>query len=217
MDTESTVPKDVLAENLLRLKLSLINRTPPLPNPTSTIESLKTDIIIPGDEHPQYVVIKWQPTETFHGGELDIRFAERIDDKGFASGSLPKMVVSFFETELHELWPPRRNPSESLSTVLSMLATINHSAQSHKSPLLHVVRANDNSGPYFQRFNEANLYYYCDREGHRTNVPMTAGKNTLYAAQFPIQGLDLILDKFVIPDASDKLIQLKNNLTVEKK
>lgn len=207
---EIMTPPEVLAENLLKLKSSLINRTPPLPSPRCSIISIKPDIIIPGDENAREVKIEWQPSEAFNGGQIDLRFAEKINDKGYAVGSKPNLIASYFETELHELWPPKRNPSESLSALLSMIATINSTASLRKKDTSHIVRTNKHSDPYFQRLIEANLYHYCDSTGNQVEDPIQVNGNTLYSCKFPVNGLDLLLNKFVIQEAADKLVELEN-------
>lgn len=147
----------------------------------------------------------------FLGGRISLKVADHINDAGYDIQGNPNMVVSDLETnhdhdyDLHQI----RNPRESLSCILTLIATLNQCAINGKGHLLHVVRANVQSDSYFKRFVMAGLYYYCDQMGNRISLPMTVGDGdwTLYACQYPAPGLQNILRQFVVKDASKELMR----------
>lgn len=200
MAGEKPLPKEATAEAPLGLKSKLIERTSPLPDPK----------VFRG---PKTVFIDWEPNEEgFSGGEIQLELAEKVRESSDTTYGEPKMVTSYFETgrclDSRNVYAGR----EGLAAVLTMIATINEAAQkTDDGSLLHVVRANKGSRPFFERFRRAGLYYYCDKEGNRTQDPVeiTKGTYVLFACRYPVPGLDSVVGKFSPEQAADLLCKLK--------
>ncbi len=177
------------------LQSDLVDRISPVPFPRVEIAS--------------WIDIFWERDAGFLGGGISFLIADHIADSGYDIAGKPNMVVSDLHTEYDFDYSPnpRRNPRESLSSILTLVATLNQSALHGQGTLLHIARANKNSYPYFERFVVGGLYYYCDQVGCLLNIPMALNDDewTLFACHYPAQGLDNALNRFAVGEAVEEV------------
>ena len=187
------------AERLLGLKQELIDRLQPL---------LVREISTYPSEVPVCVEIRW-PKLGELGGGIKLHFAKEVDrhDSSLRGFSPNMLSSSFYSLE---------DPFHALSAVLTMMATIDETARVLEEDLSHVVRANKNVQPYFQRFREAGLYDYCDSRGRTRRKPHVINGRILYVCRYPVEGMNSILGKFVVDEAVGEVIRLREERMNER-
>jgi hypothetical protein len=190
--------KTDLAEQLLGLNQRLIDRLQPLPN---------CEISTYPPKVPIWVEIKWPDLKGSgsRGGKIKFYFAKEIDPSGDIKDFSPNMLTSHLSPSRLR----RLNSFEGLSAVLTIMATIDHTARVLEEDLKHVVRTNKAARPYFERFQGAGLYDYCDLQARIEREPTTMRGITLYACQYPVEGIDRVIGKFVVEEAVGEILRTR--------
>lgn len=187
-----------LSERLLGLDQKLIDRLQPLPG---------CCVFTYPPEIPILVRINWSKPEGFYSnpGFIEFFFANEIDSDGGSKDFNPNMLTSYFTP----LEPFGLNPFGGLSAISTIMATINKTARVLEEDFLHLVRANIDTRPYFQRFQEAGLYKYCDARGRTKRGPVVINGYELYVCQYPVEGIDSVIGKFVVDEAVGEIIRMR--------
>ncbi len=194
----------------------LIDRIPQLTN-TSCIIKKEIPFIPIEDFAEQSIFITWPESTPLCGGSITLSYASHFNKDGNPVGSDSVFVTSFVETFNSDTYPFQRNSNEGISAGLSLLATINEAAKRKQGGILHVDEANKYSKPLLERLQKLGIYFYCDQYGNRREEPVIMKHGTLYACKFPIENLGVYLEKFVIDEAVDKILQLeKEHKTTQK-
>lgn len=170
-------------------KSRLIDQLNPLPSPR---------VYAQGHD----VTISWDKGDGFTGGEIYFSPASRIlFDGSPVSKEAARIIVSSISTypNFDMNFIAHRNPREGVSALLTMVATLNRAAIIKQMQILHLVRANHKSAPFFEKLVQVGVYYYCDQNGNYANQTLTVGyeRQTLFACRFPIQTEEEVLTKFV--------------------
>ncbi len=166
------------------------------------------------ETHPdEFIEISWDRGKGFQGGLITLQLADNIGMDGTENQGKNNMVLSFIDVKIN--YDPHhdctiRNPRESLVAFLTLIATLNDCALMKGAPILHVARASNKSSAYFEKFFSSGLYFYCDRFGKRTTNPKIIKDWTLYGCLFPASGLENLLSRFIIKEASERFMKIYN-------
>lgn len=147
--------------------------------------------------------LSWGYGDGLNGGDLVFGFADHVDKEGDGVDGKSNIIITSLDTfRYHDR---NHNPRESLASILTMVSTINLASITAGQNIRHVVRANEYSKPFFQRFTQSGFYYYSDCCGYPVEVPQKVfnGDWTLFGCTFPIADLDDAIGSFASVSAAE--------------
>ncbi len=192
-----------LSERLLGLNQRLIDRLQSLSNYRVYTQSFRGT--------PDWVQInrfRESGESNLDVGGIEIYFGEEVEYKkefGYEKVPLNGFNPNILGSNFYSL----EGPFSSLSMTLTLMATIDQTARVLGEKLSHIARANSKARPYLRRFREVGLYHYCDTRGRIKRDPTVFHGFELYVCQYPVEGLDSVIGKFVVGEAIGEILKMR--------